>query len=258
MSRTRVYFISDVHLGVTGEVRESREQEDVLIGFLRAIREDAEVLYIVGDLFDFWFEYGTVVPSCGARVLFELHNLVEAGVRVVYVPGNHDVWLGPYLSNEVGMELPGGPVSVTHHGITFYLAHGDEFRRDWKFRVSRAILKSTICIGLFKLLHPDLGARLARGTSQISEARAHSHTRRNREIILSGARKQLEGGADVVICGHYHYVLQEPLDNGQLIVLGDWVSQDTYAVLEDGVIELKKWKGSLVVRSSLPLEGEGE
>ena len=208
MSRTRVYFISDVHLGVKGAVRESRAQEDSLIGFLRSIREDAEVLYIVGDLFDFWFEYGSVVPSCGARVLFELHQMAESGVRLVYLPGNHDVWLGPYLEKEVGFELPGGPLLVSHQGVEIFVAHGDEFRRDWKFRFSRAILKSSVCTWLFRLLHPDIGAWLARGTSQVSERRAHSHTKRNRSILLDAATEQIGKGADAVICGHYHYFLR--------------------------------------------------
>ncbi|HCR16598.1 MAG TPA: hypothetical protein DIU35_03865 [Candidatus Latescibacteria bacterium] len=242
VTRTRVYFISDVHLGLTGEVRESRAQEDSLIGFLRSIQDSALVLYIVGDLFDFWFEYRTVVPSWGARVLFELHNLRESGVRLVYLPGNHDIWLGPYLEKEVGFELLGGPVTVTHQGIKIFLAHGDEFRSDWKFRLSRSILKSVLCIGLFRLLHPDIGAWLARRTSHISEQRARAHTERNRRILLRGAREQIGKGADVVICGHYHYLLQEQVGKGQLIVLGDWVSQDTYAVLENGAIALMEWE----------------
>jgi UDP-2,3-diacylglucosamine hydrolase len=244
VNRNRVYFISDVHLGVKGEVRDSRLQEDSLIGFLRSIRDDAEVLYIVGDLFDFWFEYRSVVPSCGGRVLFELHGLVESGVRVVYLPGNHDVWLGPYLEREVGVELPGGPLTVHHQGLTIFLAHGDEFRKDWKFRFSRLVLKSAFCIGLFRLLHPDIGAWLARSTSQISEYRAQTQTSRNRNVLMSGAREQIRKGADVVICGHYHYLLQEPVGHGQLIVLGDWVSQDSFAVLENGVIALKQWEPS--------------
>ena len=148
VTEKRIYFISDVHLGAPRAARPSREQESALIGFLRSIRHDAGVLYILGDLFNFWFEYRTVVPSCGARVLFELYNLVQAGTRVVYLPGNHDIWLGPYLSEEVGLELLGGPTVVSHQGRRLFIAHGDEFGTAATFRFSRAILKNPVCIAL--------------------------------------------------------------------------------------------------------------
>jgi len=155
-SRSRIYFISDCHLGDPHSSRPQRVQEDAIISFFQGIRSDAEALYILGDLFDFWFEYRTVVPVHGARVLFELYNLVESGVDVVCLPGNHDIWLGSYLSNQVGIKLPGGPLGVSHQGRKLYLMHGDEFRSDFRFRFSRFILKSRLCISIFRLLHPDV------------------------------------------------------------------------------------------------------
>ena len=242
MPQNRIYFISDTHLGEPGTRRSAREQENALIGFLRTLRDRADMLYIVGDLFDFWFEYRTAVPNVGARVIFELYNLVQAGVRVICLPGNHDIWLGSYLQEQVGLELPGGPVTVTHQGLRFYIGHGDEFRTDWKFRLSRAILKNAICIRLFRMVHPDLGDTLAQLVSKLSEAWLRNHAGPNRAPLLRGAQEQIDKGADIVICGHYHPPRHEPLGSGTLIVLGDWINDDSYAILENGVLKLETWK----------------
>ncbi len=242
MSTQKIYFISDVHLGFPVLPRPSRVQEDALISFLRSIRNDADILYIVGDLFDFWFEYRAAVPKAGACVLFELYALVQAGVRVVYLPGNHDIWLGPYLSEQVGLELPGAPLTALHQNLRLFIAHGDDFRDDWKFRASRALLKSPACIALFRLLHPDLGALLGRTVSRISEYRSSRRPDTGPYIFLPAARKKIAEGYQVVVCGHYHHALLQPLGAGTLVVLGDWVRQDTYAVLENGRIELKRWR----------------
>ena len=174
MPRNRIYFISDAHLGTRLSGRSNRDQEESLVAFLRSIRKDAEVLYIVGDLFDFWFEYRTVVPARAGKVIFALHALVQDGVRVVYLPGNHDIWLGDYLSGQVGLHLPGGPIAVEHHGRRIYVTHGDELRESWKARLKRWILKNPVCIVLFRLLHPDLGAFLASTTSRLSNYRSRS------------------------------------------------------------------------------------
>ena len=238
----KIYFISDVHLGAPGDGRSADAHENALIGFLRCIRDDAELLYIVGDLFDFWFEYRTAVPATGARILFEIYALVQAGVRVVYLPGNHDIWLGPYLSEQVGVELPGGPVAVTHQGVRIFIAHGDEFRSDRMFRISRRILKSPVCIALFRLLHPDLGALLARATSRVSEFRAWRRPDPSRKIFTRAAEEKFAEGFDVVVCGHYHRPFCERGGGGTLVILGDWVREDTYGVLEGGGFEVRRWR----------------
>lgn len=255
----------------------TREREDVLIDFLKSIRRNAEALYIVGDLFDFWFEYRTTVPSSGARVLFELYNLVESGVRVIYLPGNHDLWPGEYFSGQLGVELPGGPITVTHQGLRIHIAHGDEIRTDWRFRLSRGILKNRFCVGLFRLLHPDLGAILARYTSRLSEYRIRRRGSGNRDILYRAAREKIGQGVDIVIHGHYHFTLHarvggspggqavteipagDPTDarserTGELVVLGDWIQQCTYAVLENGGIRLDKWNEGKLSEQAIRME----
>jgi UDP-2,3-diacylglucosamine hydrolase len=246
MSKNKIYFISDAHLGAPNSSRLPHIQEDALIDFFQAIREDAEALYIVGDLFDFWFEYRSVVPSHGAHVLFELHNLIQSGVRVIYIPGNHDIWLGHYLAKQVGVELPGHEVDVTHQGQRLYVAHGDGFRQDWKYKLSRKILDHPFCITLFRWLHPDIGAKLAHLMSRYSEFRVKrgdlNKMKTSAQIYIKGAAEKFAEGFDIVICGHYHHLINEPVESGTLVVLGDWMKYDSYAVLENGQISLKQWK----------------
>ena len=242
-----IYFISDVHLGTTDQKRSQREQEDVLIRFLRDLPGDAEHLYILGDLFDFWFEYRSAVPSRGARVLFEIYNLIQAGIPVTCLPGNHDIWLGEYLADQVGMTLHPNPISVEHHGRRLFLAHGDEFRNDWKFRLSRSVLKNRTCISLFRMLHPDLGDRLAQITSSLTELRSHDHTERTLNAVMDGARDRIRGGHDAVVCGHYHRLLHRKIDNGSLVILGDWMTHDSYAVLNESEIRLQTFPDGTVV-----------
>ncbi len=272
----RIYFISDVHIGAPDIGDGAREREDVLIDFLKSIRPCARALYIVGDLFDFWFEYRTTVPSNGARVLFELYNLVESGARVIYLPGNHDLWPGEYFSGQLGVELPGGPITVSHQGLKIHIAHGDEIRTDWRFRMSRGILKNRFCMSLFRLIHPDLGAVLARYTSRLSEYRIRRRGSGNRDILYKAAREKIAQGVDVVIHGHYHFSLHarvggpadgqadptmRPRDDaraersGELVVLGDWIQKCTYAVLENGKIRLEKWEKRVL---SEPVTGPEE
>ena len=277
MRLERIYFISDVHIGATGTGDATRQREDVLIDFLRSIRGNAEALYIVGDLFDFWFEYRTTIPSSGARVLFELYNLVQSGVRVIYLPGNHDLWPGDYFSGQLGVELPGGPITVAHQGLRIHVAHGDEIRTDWRFRISRGILKNRFCVGLFRLLHPDLGAVLASYTSRLSEYRIRRRGSGNRDILYRAAREKIAQGVDVVIHGHYHFTLHARVGGssgdpavaarrrgghtyarteraGELVVLGDWIQQCTYAVLEEGGIRLNRWKAGTLSEQAIPIE----
>ncbi len=244
--RNRVYYSSDVHIG-WGPAREARDRQDRLIGFLRSIREDAEALYVVGDLFDFWFEYRSVVPRAGARVLFALHDLVEAGVPVSCVPGNHDLWLGPFLSEEVGVILLPARSVVRHQGLRIGLDHGDDLVGGARYRLLKRILRNPACIALFRLLHPDLGAMLARMVSNRPDMELRAGTGHSGSLVEAYCREALRryrSEAEVVVFGHLHRPVLRREEGGTLVVLGDWIKHFTYAVLEGGAIELRKWEGS--------------
>jgi len=170
---------------------------------------------------------------------------VQAGVRVIYIPGNHDLWPGHYFSEQLGIELPGDPVVVTHQGKRLHITHGDTFRTDWKFKLSRYVLKHPIAIALFRLLHPDFGNWLATSTSNFSDKRTkrgHQQTIQQAHLTyVSGAEKLIQSGIDLVVCGHYHHLKKTAIQNGTLVILGDWMRYDSYAVLENGDMTLHQW-----------------
>jgi UDP-2,3-diacylglucosamine hydrolase len=252
-----IYFLSDAHLG-HGDPKTERKKEDALISFLRGLHGEAEALYLVGDLFDFWFEYRSVVPRKHARVLFEIYRLVVAGVRVVYVAGNHDFWMGPYLSEQVGVELSFTPVEARHQGVLMHIAHGDGLSsRDAGYRLLRGVLRSPVCIASFRTIHPDLGAFLAKLASRSSrwgEERAHRPFRLD-QGYLSAARDKFAQGFDAVIFGHVHRPVHRT-EPKTLIVLGDWMKHFSYAVLEDGKFELRTWgEPGRASRGVIPRDG---
>lgn len=249
----RIYFISDVHLGIPHGRRSPGEHQDALIPFLRHI-ERGDRLFIVGDLFDFWFEYRSSIPRTGARVIFELYAMVQRGVRVSILPGNHDIWLGSYLSDEVGLEILENPVEMDLQGKRMHVTHGDEFNADWQFRVSRAILKSPLCIRLFRLLHPDLGVVLGRLTSGASDARARHTPREDRQVYQRAAERLIMSGVDIVVSGHYHKVIDRDVLSGRLLVLGNWLRSDTYGLMENGEIRLMRWLGDRGERVEVDVE----
>ena len=247
----RVYFISDVHLGVSNEKRTEDAHQDALIAFLRHF-EAGDRLFIVGDLFDFWFEYRSSVPTTGARVIFELYVLGQRGIQVVIMPGNHDIWLGSYLREQVGLDVQSNPLEIELQGKKLTITHGDEFGADWKFWISRAILKSRLCIWLFGLLHPDLGVALGRRTSQVSDAQSRATPSSDRKVYETAAEKLIQAGHDIVLCGHFHSPVDLVIMDGRLIVLGNWLGSDTYAVMENGDVRLMRW----VVDHGEPFDSE--
>ncbi|MBI4530309.1 MAG: UDP-2,3-diacylglucosamine diphosphatase, partial [Candidatus Latescibacteria bacterium] len=136
-----IYFLSDSHIRGDSSPAE-RLKRDRLVSFLRSLPRHTELLYIVGDLFDFWFEYRSVIPRRGAQVVFELYKLVQSGVRVRYLPGNHDPWIGSFFSEDVGVEILSDPLSATHQGRHLYIDHGDLiYSPDRRYRLIRSILR---------------------------------------------------------------------------------------------------------------------
>ena len=151
------YFISDAHLGADTRQAEA-EREKILLGFLHWIGDRAQRLYIVGDLFDFWFEYRSVVSRRAFPVVCALRRLVDAGVEVTWMGGNHDYWLGDFLRDEVGLRVMRVPLEVTLEGRRILLIHGDGLagRQDRGYRVLRAVIRAPLSESLFRLIHPVL------------------------------------------------------------------------------------------------------
>lgn len=238
----RIVFIADAHLGI-GDDSDRRAAN--LAAFLRWLKGRVSHLYIVGDLFDYWFEYRSVVPSTAPQVVFELYNIRQSGAAVTMFAGNHDYWLGPYLRDSVGVTLISDEAVVGHQGLSLYIHHGDGlYPRDYGYKLLKKVLRSRLTIFLYSLIHPDLASRIARLTSKTSRkylAPPSEDDERAICLFREIADTRLRNGYDAVIYGHCHVPLVEQRPGGTLILLGDWITRYTYITLENGSFSLKTW-----------------
>jgi len=237
----KVYFISDVHLGLENPEREVAKQKRLLDFFSRTAA-DASALFILGDLFDAWIEYRTVIPKGFHRVLTKLHDLTDAGVNVHYLVGNHDFWTRDYFRRELGINLHLDSFDITLDGRKIHLHHGDGLDpRDHGYRFLRTVLRNRFCIWLFSWLHPDLGVALAKSSSKSSRNYTTAKNFGSEDGMRVYAAGLLADGTDIVIMGHRHVPLLERIGDGTYVNLGDWITHNTYAVLADGEISLREW-----------------
>lgn len=240
-TKEKVYFISDAHLGENNPQRE-RLKEERLIAFLRHIARDAAFLYVVGDLFDFWFEYKQAVPARHHRVLHQLAALVQGGTRIYYVVGNHDFWLGDFFTQEVGMKVSPEPMVVEHQGLKLFVAHGDGLApKDRGYRLLKRILRHRINIWLYRQIHPDIGIPLAKLAS--ASSRAYTDQRALKLVMEyeQVAQQKLSQGFDAVILGHSHYPILRRFGDKIYLNIGDWIIHFTYGVLQEGKLTLERW-----------------
>lgn len=241
MRDASTFFLSDAHLGAEPESREAA-REKRLHSFLDSLPGRAASLYIVGDLFDFWFEYRTAIPRRHFATLAALQRLREAGVDIHYLNGNHDFWLGRFLAESLGVRTIDGPAVVEHQGRRLWVHHGDGLvGGDLGYRVLRRILRSPVSIGLYGLLHPDLGIPLAHVVSGWSrQSRGHAPLEAEklwREIALP----RFAQGYDGVLVGHFHHAYERREPGREFFVLGDWIDHFTYVELAGGRLEMRTW-----------------
>jgi UDP-2,3-diacylglucosamine hydrolase len=236
------YVVSDIHLG---GVPDSTERE--FVAFLDAVGEHAASLLIAGDLFDFWFEYGEVIPGRHFRTLAALARLVDAGMPVTMAGGNHDAWGGRFLREHVGLAFHTEPFRTVLGGRTALVAHGDGLGRgDFRYRALKAVIRSRAAIGAFRALHPELGLRLARAVSTTkAKADADTAAAGRSAFLQAWAVEQLEGDAalDYVVCGHSHIpVVHEHRPGRFYLNSGDWISHFTYFTLTPDGPLLQRWR----------------
>ena len=241
------YFVSDVHLG-SGDVAEQRRVERLFLDFLKRIEKDAETLYLVGDIFDFWFEYKEVVPKGFVRVLGRLAELSDKGIKIVMLTGNHDMWVGDYLTQECGITIYTKPQIFKVAGKELLVAHGDNINIKWRpmLRLMNKMFRST---GLRKfvsrIIHPDRFVRFGKWWSGKSR-KSHSMeqiTPSSLGFLIDYARdyKQANPETDYILFGHMHYAHDHNSDGLRVLFLSDWEQQcPTYAVLDcEGNFTLK-------------------
>lgn len=238
-----VFFISDVHLGL-GDRAQEQAKETLLLGFLKTILPTAEALVIVGDLFDFWFEYRTVIPKGYHRTLAALQEFTDRGIPVHYFAGNHDFWMGDYFHTELGFTLYRDPSELQFGEKRVFVHHGDGLaRRDYGYKMLKPVLRNRFNIALYRWLHPDIGVRLARGSSRTSRQYTSDKDYGDDEGMMAFAAAKIHDGVDFVVMGHRHQPRAATIGAGKYFNLGDWITFHTYARLEGSNMTLQQWDG---------------
>jgi len=234
------YFVSDAHLGIALRGHEDREQH--LVSWLSSIRSHAASLFVVGDLFDFWIEYAHAIRPAYFTVLHHIRTLVDEGVVVHYLAGNHDFALGPFLQETVGIRLYSDHLETTLQGKKIHLHHGDGLiKGEIGYRFLRSVLRNPLNQALYKLLHPDIGVPLAKLFSTSSRRFMNRRCcERKRAEYLERARAYLSQGSDIVVFGHTHWPEIREMDGKLYCNTGEWIRRYTYAKLEGG--ELSLWE----------------
>lgn len=236
-----VFFVSDLHFGLQSPDRE-KEKERRFLSFLAHVGAEGERLYVLGDLFDYWFEYDHVIPRGYHHILSGLGNLVAAGIRVEYLAGNHDFWLRDFFPEELGIPVHKDPISVVLGDKKFYLHHGDGLAlRDTGYRILKRILRNRVNIALFSLLHPDWTAAIAKASSRASRTYTSHKDYGETDGMIIEATKRIQEGNDIIVMGHRHHPLLQTIGTGTYVNLGDWLSHWTYAEFDGHTIALKTW-----------------
>jgi len=244
-----IYFASDFHLGIPDH-KSSLEREKKLVSWLNDVKEKADRIFLMGDVFDFWFEYKSVVPKGYVRLLGKLAEITDAGIPVHLFKGNHDIWAFNYLEKEINIILHRHPEVFDFNGQKFYLGHGDGLGPgDNGYKFLKKVFENRMNQWLFRWLHPDLGAGMAlyfskksRTANIIKEGKKEEGGRIEDEMLYKYAQSLMKRGmnADYYIFGHRHLPTDKELSDGsRLILLGDWITNFSYAVFNGQKLELK-------------------
>jgi len=245
-----IYFASDQHFGApTREA--SKVRETVFLKWLNHIQNDATALFLVGDLFDFWFEYKTVVPKGFVRILGKLAEFVDQGIQVHFFVGNHDLWIKDYFETELGIPVYHKPKEFILENVHFFIGHGDGLGpKDIGYKRMKKIFTNPLAKRLFQALHPDWGVKLGQYLSVKNKLLSGSDDisflgDENEWLALYAKRKLEQKHYDYFIFGHRHLPMEIKLNEKATYVnLGDWISHFTYGMFDGKKVVLKKWETS--------------
>jgi UDP-2,3-diacylglucosamine hydrolase len=241
----KTYFASDFHLGADAQ-RSSRERERQIVRWLDQCALDAEAIYLVGDLFEFWHEYQTVIPKGYTRFLGKLAELRDAGIPIHVFTGNHDLWMFGYFEEELGIPVHYKPITTEINGKKFFIGHGDGLGpNDKGYKRMKKIFTNPICQWMFRWLHPDLGNKIAGYSS--AQSRAAKWDKENHwlgddnEWLVQYANRKMDTiPADYYVFGHRHLPIDWLLKDkkSRYINLGEWMYQCSFGVFDGEKMEL--------------------
>ncbi|AOM76795.1 UDP-2,3-diacylglucosamine diphosphatase [Pedobacter steynii] len=232
-----IYFASDFHLGSPSHP-ESRKREDRIIRWLNAIESSCAELFLMGDIFDFWFEYREVVPKGFVRLQGKLAMMSDAGIKIYFFKGNHDMWVNDYFTKEMGIEIISDELVIERAGKRFYLHHGDGLGPgDQKYKVLRKIFRNPVCQWLFSIIPPRIGLGIANwwsGSSRLANSNEEVFNGIENEWLAIYAKAQLQKQHfDYFIFGHRHLPLDLQLtDKSRYVNIGEWINFNSYAVFD--------------------------
>ncbi len=244
-----IYFASDFHFGIPDR-QSSLVREKRFIRWLNMVEKDAEAIYLMGDLFDFWFEFKTVVPKGFTRLFSKLSDLTDKGIPVHFFKGNHDLWAFDYLNEESGVIIHNDTQEITLKGKKFFLAHGDGLGPgDFRYKFMKKVFLSKFHQFLFQWFHPDLGmnigyyfSRGSRISNMIKEGKDEKYILEEKEYLLIFSREMAVQKPDIdyFVFGHRHVPTNLKIsEKANCIILGDWVKHYSYGKFDGETFEIK-------------------
>jgi len=243
----KIYFVSDAHLGLPPREK-SLHREKLLVQWLEEKKGDATAFFLLGDIFDYWYEYRKVVPRGFVRILAKIAEITDEGIPVYFFTGNHDIWVFDYLPEETGVEVFRAPLECRFNGLNFYLAHGDGLGPgESGFKILKKIFTSKFMQWLYTFIHPNVATGFAHRWSRhsrFSQGNYVSWLGEDREHLIQHSKSVLsKKHFDFFIYGHRHVAKDHQLaENSRVIYLGDWFINFTYAEFDGKDVYLKKYE----------------
>ena len=245
LNNKKIFFASDFHLGVPDHAS-SKERERRIVSWLDQIKSEAHSIYLLGDIFDFWFEYKRAIPKGFIRLQGKLAELKDTGITIEFFTGNHDMWMFDYFPKELGIPIHRDPIVLTYQGQRLLIGHGDGLGPgDAFYKILKKFFNSSICQWLFARIHPNLGIGLAHywsRKSRISNVKREEKFQGDENEFLLSYCKAMEKQThhDFYIFGHRHLPLDLPVgNNSRYFNLGEWVHFNTYAEYDGKNVTLK-------------------
>ena len=237
------YFLADAHLG-QGTAESNRTRERDLLAFFDRVGAERATLFVNGDLFDFWFEYGHAIPKRFVRVLMAMGELRRAGVPVTYIGGNHDFWIGNFLVKELDVAFTDEPLPLSLQGRKIFLAHGDGLGPgDTGYKLLKQVLRNSVARALFRWVHPDVGIPIASASSHMSRHHAPRPSRSDEDLERMLGKPWFAQGYDAVVLAHYHRAVHRQSNDRDFVILGDWIERRTVLRMEEGRFSLFEFEG---------------